>query len=284
MPAPDWWESARFLAFSWLTLGSAKVALSRPAHQRVTQTVSPLNAIPMQTLRHFLYLIIVVACAMVLSACSARQLNDNVSTTLPPVHLVASPSHEPNTLPIRTPSDTRTPRIEGGTPIPFSTYTPTPTLDLASYANTWTRYHGNYGISFEYPSIYDEKPYNDRCKAVESWDGADFGEKNEVYVRQPLGPTLDEHVELSLANYHREKPLTIESRAEIEINKRPAIVIKYKLVEESESREFVFTTVLGSELIYTFSFIGGSACDIPEISLSERTVFEHAFATFYYQE
>ncbi len=273
-----------FRQFAWLGVGSGKTALSRPAHQRVTRAVSPLKAVAMQTLRHFLHLIIVIACAIVLSACSARQLNDNVPTTLPPNHLVTSPSNEPSTPPTRTPSATRTPKIEGGTSIPFSTYTLTPTLDIASYTNAWTRYHGNYGISFEYPSIYDEKPYNDRCKAVESWDGADFGEKNEVYVRQPLDQSLDEHVELSLANYHREKPLKIKSREEIEINKQPAIVIKYKLVEESESREFVFTTVLGSELIYTFSFIGGTACDIPEIGVSERTVFEHAVETFYHEE
>jgi hypothetical protein len=164
--------------------------------------------------------------------------------------------------------------------MPFSTYTLTPTLDAVSYANAWTRYHGNYGISFEYPAIYEEQPYKDRCKAIESLDGADFGEKTEVYVRQPLGTTLAEHVESFLANFHREKPLKIESRKEIEINSRPAIIVKYELVEEPQSREFVFITVSESELIYTFSFIGGSACDIPEISLSERTVFEHAVETF----
>ena len=37
--APDWWESARFQAFAWLEVGSGKMALSRPAHQRVTHTV-----------------------------------------------------------------------------------------------------------------------------------------------------------------------------------------------------------------------------------------------------
>ena len=37
--APDWWESARFQEVSWLQAGSGKAALSRPAHQRVTQAV-----------------------------------------------------------------------------------------------------------------------------------------------------------------------------------------------------------------------------------------------------
>jgi hypothetical protein len=37
--APDGWESPRFLAVCWLELGSVKMALSRPAHPRVTQAV-----------------------------------------------------------------------------------------------------------------------------------------------------------------------------------------------------------------------------------------------------
>jgi hypothetical protein len=41
--APDGWESARFQAVSWLEVSSAKAALSRPAHPRVTQTVGLLN-------------------------------------------------------------------------------------------------------------------------------------------------------------------------------------------------------------------------------------------------
>jgi hypothetical protein len=40
MRAPDWWESARFKQFASLEVGSGKVALSRPIHQRVTLAVS----------------------------------------------------------------------------------------------------------------------------------------------------------------------------------------------------------------------------------------------------
>jgi hypothetical protein len=41
--APDGWESPRFGAGCWLEAGSGKVALSRPAHPRVTQTVRRLS-------------------------------------------------------------------------------------------------------------------------------------------------------------------------------------------------------------------------------------------------
>jgi hypothetical protein len=46
----------------------------------------------------------------------------------------------------------------------------------------------------------------------------------------------------------------------------------------------VFVNVEEREIIYTFSFIGGSACDVPEIGLSERTVFEHALETFHVEK
>ena len=39
--APDWWESPRFQTGFWLRIGSAKVATSRPSHQRVTFAVEP---------------------------------------------------------------------------------------------------------------------------------------------------------------------------------------------------------------------------------------------------
>ena len=38
--APNGWESPRFHAFSWVGVGSGKVAFSPPAPARVTQTVS----------------------------------------------------------------------------------------------------------------------------------------------------------------------------------------------------------------------------------------------------
>jgi hypothetical protein len=213
--------------------------------------------------------------AMVLTSCSASQLNEYVSTAT-----IERPSLQAS----RTPKVTKTPGLDRETQTSVPTRSSTPTLDVASYANVWTRYHGNYGISFEYPSIYDELPFHGICEAVESLDGADFGEKSEVYVRQPLGTTLDEHVKAYLANLELDESLKLESQEEIEINNQRAIAIEYKLGEAGNSRKFVFVTVPGEEVIFTFSFIGGSACDVPEIGLSERTVFEHAVKTFSFEE
>lgn len=241
---------------------------------------SLFTTIAMHTLRHFIFPIIIIVVLMVSSACSASQSGDSGSITLVPDRL---PSNEPGVQPAaRTPSAARTEKIEDGTLlIPGVTHSPMPILDMA---NSWTRYRGNYGISFEYPSIYDEKPYNEICKATESLDGADFGEKSEVYVRQPLGATLDEHVKLYLENLQFDEPVKIESQEAIEINHQPAIIVKYKLGEAIESWELIFVFIPERKVIYTFSFVGGSACDVPEIGLSEQTVFGHAVETFYVEK
>jgi hypothetical protein len=42
--APDGWESPRFQAGCWLEVGSAEMALSHPAHPRVTHTVGRLKS------------------------------------------------------------------------------------------------------------------------------------------------------------------------------------------------------------------------------------------------
>ena len=44
-PGLAWWDASRrvFRQVSWLEVGSVKAALPRPAHQRVTPTVSPLK-------------------------------------------------------------------------------------------------------------------------------------------------------------------------------------------------------------------------------------------------
>ena len=41
--APDWWNSPLFQAVSWLKVGPAITALSRPTHQRVTLAVGWLG-------------------------------------------------------------------------------------------------------------------------------------------------------------------------------------------------------------------------------------------------
>ena len=53
--APDWWALCVrvFRRFACLGIGSVKMALSRPAHQRVTQAVGQRN---LDTIMHLKYI------------------------------------------------------------------------------------------------------------------------------------------------------------------------------------------------------------------------------------
>jgi len=163
------------------------------------------------------------------------------------------------------------------------TYTLTPTLDIAAYANSWTTYHGNYGISFEYPAIYDEKPYQGICDAIESRDGAHFGEKSRVFVRKQESTSLDKYVLSFIPTYHPDEQFKLESQLSAQINGRPAITVKFKLGEAAESETLIFITDPASTLVFTFSFVGGNACAVPEIGISEEMIFQHAVDTFQFE-
>lgn len=82
----------------------------------------------------------------------------------------------------------------------------TPTLDLANFNNSWVRFYDHiYGISIEYPLIYKEKPYQGICDPFETRAGVHFGEKSEVFIRQRLGTSLEEHIESFIPSYHPSK-------------------------------------------------------------------------------
>jgi hypothetical protein len=228
----------------------------------------------MQKLRYFFYQITVILGVMVLAACGARQVNN-------PVTIDARPNPPSSCTPLAT----RPPKIDREVLTPLPTPSLTPTLDIKNYADTWERFYDHvYGISIEYPSIYREEPYQGICDSYETRDGIHFGENNKVFIRKRLGTSLDEHIKSFIPYYHPEEQFKLESQETMQVNNHPAIAIKYKLGDATDIRELVFVTVAESEIIYTFSFIGGSTCDMPEIGLSERTVFEHALETFFVEK
>ena len=87
--------------FAWLEAGSGKIALSRPAHQPVTHTVSPLLAIGNSIMRRFVFAVFVM---VILSACS--EANQNIQV-LPSSTIVPSPTNTQIETPIITPSETQ---------------------------------------------------------------------------------------------------------------------------------------------------------------------------------
>jgi hypothetical protein len=217
----------------------------------------------MKTLRHFKFKVVCLISALILSACNSPSVMPSIQPTIQ-VSLAAKVTSIPN------PS----------TKVPTATSSRA-TLDPARFANSWTRYRDSvYDISFEYPSIYMEKPYKGECEPVNALDGVDFGETNEVFVRQQQNLSLEVFVQTFLPTYFPNRQVVIESQEAVQIDDRSAIILEYKLDGATENRMFVFIADPKRKLIFTFSFIGGSTCDVPEIGLTEKSVFQHAIDTF----
>jgi hypothetical protein len=217
----------------------------------------------MKTLRHLKFKILFLIGALTLGACISPSVAPSAQPTLRPI-LAA----------------TVTPISDISTKEPISTSS-SAAEDLARYTNLWTRYRDSiYDISFEYPSIYTEKPYKGMCEPVNTLDGVDFGETNEVFVRQQQNLSLEEFVQTFLPTYFPNRQVKIESQEAVQIDDRSAIVLEYRLDGGTENRVFVFIADPKRELIFTFSYIGGSSCDVPEIAVSEKSVFQHAVDTF----
>jgi hypothetical protein len=232
----------------------------------------------MQRLRYLFCRFILIIAAIVLSACTTSQATHSVSTAIPT-------RGNSNFQASRTPFVTRTQKIDRKAITPMPTLSMTPTFNVKDYTNSWARFYDHvYGITIEYPSIYSEKPYQVACDPYETRDGIHFGANSKVFIRQQLGESLDEHIAAFIPYYHSDEQFKLESQEAVQVNNQPAIAITYKLGDTTENRELVFVTAPESKIIYTFSFIDGSACDVPELGLSERTVFEHALETFYVEK
>jgi hypothetical protein len=233
----------------------------------------------MQRLKHIICRLILIIASIVLSACATSQATHSVSTVLTPDNLTISTSSNSDFQPSRTPLAIKTPKIDR------EAITSVPTLDVINFSNAWLRFYDHvYGITIGYPSIYKEKPYQGVCDPYETRDGIHFGENSKVFIRQRLGTSLEEHIASFIPYYHPDEQIKLESQETMQVNDQPAIALKYKLGYATEIRELVFVDSAESETIYTFSFIDGSACDVPEIGLSERSVFEHALETFYVEK
>ncbi len=106
-----------FKQFSWLEVGSVKVALSRPAHQRVTPAVGWLNMMKAKP-------ILLIFLLMFVCSCSSNKVLQDSSTVVPPVTKKPTSTLPPTVIKL----DTSTPTsVETKTPVPSKTPTSTET-------------------------------------------------------------------------------------------------------------------------------------------------------------
>lgn len=178
---------------------------------------------------------------------------------------------------LRTPTATRTPRT------PTSTITPTPTFDFLSYNLTWRRFHSqHYQLSFEYPSIYDEAPFQERCAPVDGYDGVHIADKSEIMSRRHNGLSLVAYIQQFLGEYYRNHQYQIVSETPVSAGEFPARTVDYRFNESG--LEGTFTFVFYNTRALIFSFPPGEGCDIPELALKESDAYQRAIETLTIEE
>jgi hypothetical protein len=111
--------------------------------------------------------------------------------------------------------------------------TSTPTLDFARFANTWKQYHNEtYGITFEYPALYDEAPYqaygcNIRLSTSKSGVYIDVGERISVSIENAPQQTLGAYVEAFIQD-NAGPDFTVTSRENGRVGGVQAIAVEYR--------------------------------------------------------
>ncbi len=155
----------------WLEAGSVKVALSRPAHQRVTHTVGRLVINSEIKIMRALILSLVVVTFV--SGCISAQSPTPESVQTVSASTVLSTFTPTSVItPVFTPILTMT-SVPTSTPNATSTLPPVETI-------TWIRYtHEKSGVSVEYPSVWcSQFLWGD-----ENWDS--YLDNHNVYLGPP---------------------------------------------------------------------------------------------------
>jgi len=190
---------------------------------------------------------------------------------------------DPSGTPVSTP--------EGGFSIsapagPGADVTSTP-APVESFRDRWTTYaNPAYGFSFDYPAVYDSRQYR-YCapRAQQSLPEPavfvlDIGSQTRLTLSQPGSLSLEEAVEAfqadpSRAGYQFDPP------AEREVGGETGVSLSYRAGEAKRYGESTF--FLKDGLLYRVDTGAPSACDVPELELTEVNAAEHILDTFSFQ-
>jgi len=191
------------------------------------------------------------------TACSPTSLTTIAQVTaLEPSPSIAADSLTPGRT--ATVALTKTP-----TRTPKPTSTATPTQDLSQLAGVWKRYDNtDYGISFEYPALYDEAPLNEiGCQVRLSVENDvayfDVGERIRLSIVDAHNQSLAAYVQTTVKQM-QDRQLMIESQTEGLVSGAQAVTIAYRFGGPNRYGEV--TVVRYGEKFYEFDYTAGSDC------------------------
>jgi hypothetical protein len=140
----------------------------------------------------------------------------------------------------------------------------------ASAAPAWKMYQDAGGrFGFEYPAVYDEPAYRDRCAPRAMEEGAAVGARSELVFLDAGGSSLAESADKLLES----KEWTEESRADETVGGRPALTVAYRF--GGLNRYGTFTLIPFGDKLLALGFSAGAPCDIPAAGITELDAYRH---------
>jgi len=195
-----------------------------------------------------------------------------------------------------SPAITALPTVEQtATPLPPPTYQPimwrTPTADISHLQGVQNVYRNiGIGFSFEYPAVYDVEPYKDCGVKERRKDEAlvlTLGFQSDLVVKDIDGLSFDEYVEPLMARFQEpDKTWLLESQNYHTINSDEALTIEYAVgsPESGYRGGWTATFLKHGTYMFTFNFLHGERCDIPDIEVDEFKAYEHMIASLHFDD
>lgn len=229
-----------------------------------------------------LWIAIITVMTITLVACSQTsptKIGDGM-----PVALVTSDSTA------RPQTDlTATELVRESSKTPEPTATITPTLDLSRFANVWEKYQNEaYGISFDYPAVYNESPYTDYACGIRLSEPADsnevyfyLGERITLAIIEAKNETLTDYVD-HFVEKNEGDDFTLISRSEGQVGGVKAITLEYRF--GAFNRYGTVTYFKRSDKLYAVDFTAGVFCEMmtqdTTSGMSEFGAYFHILESF----
>ena len=145
----------------------------------------------------------------------------------------------------------------------------------------WNTYQDDlYGFSFEYPLVYEEPAYINRCGLKINEGGVHLGQRIDLQVFDPGDLGLEDFAN----NLLQDKGWNVDLYTRQLISGLEGINIQYRF--GGTNRFGTISLVEHNDQIFAFNFSAGSFCDISknQTQISEGAVYEHLLESFLFNK
>jgi hypothetical protein len=153
--------------------------------------------------------------------------------------------------------------------------TPSATPYVYDPSRPWKTYQDpTFGITMEYPAIYDEPPYSDSCGLKPGSEEVRLGRQIQVRFLYGGGLSLEEYT----TKFLQENDWKAETQYYETVSGLPAITVFYRIAGTEKGG--IVTLVEYNGLVYAFGLTEGDTCEIPGSPAAEDQAFTHMISTF----